>query len=367
MKVCYILPKFDVKASEHVYHKYRLISELAKSCSVAVFIERCAAKPSFDGVRKVVCLERQTAIGRFFETLFRLFLLRLEGYSLFYVHYSFFGAVTASIVSRLTGAKTLYWNCGLPHLYFKSLGERGWLKSKLNDDWPLRASLKAVDFLVTGTPLMKKYYHEEFGVPYRKILVVPNQIDLARFRAKRPDNKLPVVLFVHHMSERKGAHYLVSIAQRVLKNIKAKFVIAGDGPYLEKLQSDIKRRKLGRWMTALGNVPNKEVQKLYSQADVFLMPSDEEGFPNVLLEAMAVGTPFVASDVGGVRDVVPKSALEFVVQKGNVDGFAERLIVLLSDSRLRAKLSKDGLRHVKQYDVKKVTRLFVKALRSVKP
>jgi len=365
MKVCYLLPKFDVKSGEHVYHKYGFISELGKKCSVAVFIEKCISVPKFDDVREVVCLKRHTFFARWIETLTKLFLLRLKGYRVFYVHYSFFGAITSSIIARLTGGKSLYWNCGLPHLYFKSFGEKGWLQSKINDDLPLRISLKMVNYLVTGTPLMKKYYHEVFGVPNRKILLVPNQIDLSRFKPRRPKNKIPVVLFVHHMSERKGAHYLVPIAQRVLKKMKVRFVLAGDGPYLPKLKSEIQKKKLGKRMATLGSVPNKEVMKQYAQADVFLMPSDEEGFPNVLLESMAVGTPFVASDVGGVRDIVSKGAQEFVVPKGDVDAFAEKLLKLLSDKKLQANLSREGLEQVKQYDLKKVVALFVKTLKGV--
>jgi glycosyltransferase involved in cell wall biosynthesis len=78
---------------------------------------------------------------------------------------------------------------------------------------------------------------------------------------------------------------------------------------------------------------------------------------------MATGTPFVASDVGGVRDIVSKSAQEFVVEKGDVDKFAGKIIQLISDDKLRNKLSKDGLQQVKQYDLKKVVPLLVKTLR----
>jgi len=364
MKVVYVLPKYDEGAGEHFVHIYRLLGELGKKTNLAVLIEKMRGSPRFEHVRKVESVNSQSFFPRFFETFGKLLLLRLQGYDTFYVHYSFFGALAGSIITKIMGGKVFYWNCGLPHLFFKSFFEKGWLKSKINDDWPLRVSLKMVDYLVTGTERMKQYYHKQFGVPLKKILVVPNEIDLQRFKPKHQKNKIPQVLFVHRMSERKGAHYLVPIAERVLKKVKADFVIAGDGPYLPVLQAQIKRKKLGRWVKTLGSVPNREVMRLYSQSDVFLMPSDEEGFPRVLLEAMATGTPFVASDVGGVRDIVSKSAQDSVVEKGDVNAFADKLIELLSDEKLRAKLSKEGLRQVKKYDLRKVVPLLIRTLKN---
>lgn len=363
MKVVYVLPKYDEGAGEHFFHIYKLLSELGKKTSLAVLIEKSKGTPRFENVQHVEIVGAKNFFTRFAETFARLAMLRAQGYDTFYVHYSFFGAIAASLIGRFSGGTVFYWNCGLPHLFFKSIFEKGWLQSKINDDWPLRLSLGMVDYLVTGTERMKKYYHHQFGVPLKKILVVPNEIDLSRFKVQRANNKIPQILFVHRISERKGAHYVVPIAEKVLKKAKAQFVIAGDGPYLPTLEAQIKKKKLGRWVKTLGGVPNKEVMKLYSQSDIFLMPSDEEGFPRVLLEAMATGTPFVASDVGGVRDIVSKSAQEFVVEKGDVDKFAGKIIQLISDDKLRNKLSKDGLQQVKQYDLKKVVPLLVKTLR----
>jgi len=155
----------------------------------------------------------------------------------------------------------------------------------------------------------------------------------------------------------------VHIAKRVLNERKAKFLIAGDGPYFKKLKAEIKREKLGKWITLLGSVPNQEIGGLYQKADVFMMPSNEEGFPNVLLESMAMGTPFVATDIGGVRDIVCDSAQEFVVNKGDVNSFSEKMVELLSNKRARSRLSKDGLKHVKQYDVKRIAAQYVNAFR----
>ncbi len=365
MKLVYVLPKYDEGAGEHFFHIYKLLGELGKKTRLAVLIEKARGAPQLSNVQNIETISAKSFVPRFCETFARLLMLRLQGYDTFYVHYSFFGAIAATIMTKFFGGRVFYWNCGLPHLFFKHFWQKGWLQSKINDDWPLRLSLKMVDYLVTGTERMKKYYHQQFGVPLKKILVVPNEIDLSRFKPKHSKNKIPQILFVHRISERKGAHYLVPIAEKVLKKSKAQFIIAGDGPYLPTLQAQIKKKKLSKWVKTLGSVPNKEVMKLYAQSDIFLMPSDEEGFPRVLLEAMATGTPFVASDVGGVRDIVSKSAQDFVVEKGDINSFATKIVQLLSDEKLRNKLSKDGLQQVKQYDLKKVVPLLVRTLKNI--
>jgi len=363
MKLVYVLPKYDEGGGEHFVHVYRLLSELGKKIHVGVLVEKAKGSPKFANVKHVTIINSQSYFARFFETFSKLLAQRLTGHKVFYVHYSFFGAIAGSIITKFLGGKTFYWNCGLPHIFFKSIGQKGWLQSKINDEWPLIVSLNLVDYLVTGTQRMKMYYHEQFGVPLNKILVVPNEIDLERFKQKsRPANKVPQVLFVHRISERKGADYIVPIAERVLKKRKVNFVIAGEGPYLPELKAQIRRKKLGRWIKCVGSVPNKVIMKYYAESDVFLMPSNEEGFPRVLLEAMAMGVPFVASDVGGVRDIVSKSAQEFVVAKGDVDAFADKILQILQYDMLQGILSKEGLQQVKQYDVKKVVPVLVRTL-----
>ncbi|MER3486106.1 MAG: glycosyl transferase, partial [Chloroflexota bacterium] len=74
-------------------------------------------------------------------------------------------------------------------------------------------------------------------------------------------------------------------------------------------------------------------------ADVFMMPSLEEGFPRVLLEAMATGVPFVAVDVGGVRDILSPHQQRCVVPARDCDAFATRLVELLNDPQERAALA----------------------------
>ena len=81
------------------------------------------------------------------------------------------------------------------------------------------------------------------------------------------------------------------------------------------------------------------------------MPSEEEGMPNALLEAMAAGVPFVASDVAAVREMTPPGAEEFVLPSGDTHAFADKIKKLLQDEELRKRISLEEQQWVKQYDV----------------
>jgi glycosyltransferase involved in cell wall biosynthesis len=91
------------------------------------------------------------------------------------------------------------------------------------------------------------------------------------------------------------------------------------------------------------------------------MPSQEEGFPRVILETMAMGVPFVASDVGAVKEIIPKEMLEYVVTSSETKEFAEKLNKILSmTDRELSTLSNIEKDYVKQYDIGIITKSFIK-------
>ena len=351
MKLCYVLPKYDSKAPEHFRHTLDMLKELAKHTELTVIIEKASGTPRIPGASTRV-IKSRFPLTRYLQTKAALAEEAKRGCRCFYIHYSYYGIIAAAAVTRRYGGKTYYWNCGLPSLFHKRWGKRGVLSAKLLSEWPLRLALSKTDYLVTGTPRMKEYYHKVFAVPANKILVVPNDISLSRFKpaSLREEKSL---LFVHHLSPRKGADQLVAI-MKLLPG--AELTVIGSGPYSQTLQKE----KLAS-MHLLGAVANEEVSRYFQRCTVFIMPSMEEGFPRVLLECMATGTPFVATDVGGVKDIVPKEALRYVVPYGKPKLFAAAVQRLLSSPKERRKLSAAGLAHVKRYD----TAIVVKKLLGV--
>jgi glycosyltransferase involved in cell wall biosynthesis len=370
----FVLPEFDDDTDGHFAHTVRSLEVLARSVDLDVIVQHARGEPRIPAARRVMVQTahwrpvRLLQLGRF------LLAVRRHGCRTLYVHYSYSGAILGGLLARLTGTRLHYWHCGQVKQFYPRW-DWSWRTAvtKLNDELLLHLALRLSHRLVTGTPRMAEYYVREFGVPRTKILVVPNDIELARFRdhpdrlAARADLGLPprapVILFVHRLAPRKGAHHILPIAELVRATVpEVVFLVVGTGPMREALGREIEARGLADSVRLVGPVPNRRIATYYAAADVLLMPSDEEGFPRVLLEAQATGVPFVASDVGGVLDIVTPRQAEFVVPRGMVEAFAESATRLLKDPALRAALAEEGLRNVVRFDVDRVAGQFVTAL-----
>jgi glycosyltransferase involved in cell wall biosynthesis len=206
-----------------------------------------------------------------------------------------------------------------------------------------------------------------------KIRLLPNFVEVRRFQSVGREEarrqlglgpSQPVFLFLHRVSLRKGAGYLPELAEHLSTQLKSfTLLVAGDGPYLPDLRARVLERHLGDYFDFRGWVPNREVPVLFRAADVYLMPSQEEGFPHVLLEAMAAGCPFVAFDVGGVRDVVSPEQLPSIVLPGDLDRFASQSLRVLSDLPQRRALVENGYYRVQHFSQERVSRAFLDLLR----
>jgi glycosyltransferase involved in cell wall biosynthesis len=360
-KLVYVLPKFDSGTGEHFFHTYGLLESLARRTELAVIVEKAVGRAAFGSAR--VYTQRWASIAplRFLEALWLSFRLRAKGFRTFYVHYSYFGAIAASVTTRMFGGRVFYWHC--VSTFFKKRGWSAgavthWLKAEL----PLALTIRAVDYVVTGTQSLATLYAKTFGIGSDRVRVVPNDIRPERFESRAHQRAYHraaegysgddfVVLFVHRLAPRKGAQYILPIARGVREAVpRARFVIAGDGPMFEALRSDLRRDSgLTPYVRLLGSVPNKSVAAWFAAADAFFMPSEEEGFPRVLLECMAAGLPFVAADVGGVRDICDSTQMWSVVPPGDVPAFVERLIALERDGDRRRLLAAAGRVRVHSY------------------
>ena len=372
MKLCYILPKYDAHSEEHFSHTVRTLEALAQHVDLTVVVKRAVGNVAIAGAERIM-VQRGRGLLRLVELTQMLIAARRAGCRTFFTHYSYSGCVISALVARLTGARACYWHCGQPKQYYPDRWSLRWdvLAKKLGDELPFRLCLRLCHRLVTGTRRMADYYVREFGIECGKIIVVPNDIDLTHFRPRDPDLReakiglglppeTPVVLFVHRLSPRKGAQYLADIVARVREAVPGvTFLVAGGGPYETLVRRQVAERGVGDAVKLVGWVPNREAPRYYAAADVFIMPSDEEGFPRVLLEAQAVGVPFVATDVGGVLDIVTPIQTKYVVPKGDVAAFVECIVALLRAPELWQQLTVEGLRNVQQYDVERVAPFFV--------
>lgn len=195
-----------------------------------------------------------------------------------------------------------------------------------------------------------------YGVPVERICCVPEGVDLAYWQdvaAVEPrSSDGATILCVAHQYPRKHVADLLRALPIVRRAIpQAHAVIVGGGPQHAMLRGLMERLGLAPAVQLLGNVPDDmQVARLYRHADVFCLPSVQEGFGIVFLEAMANGLPVVATTSSAVPEVIPDQRAGILVAPGDVRALAQALIELLQDPERCAAMGVFGMNYVKQYD-----------------
>ena len=176
---------------------------------------------------------------------------------------------------------------------------------------------------------VSKYFPGEY-------VVIPNGVDVQQFNpgtTKVTSNGNKTILFVGRLEKRKGLDYLLGAYQQIkLKSPGTKLVIVGPGSLLrQKYDRLVKDRQLSD-VTFAGFVPNEELPRYYAAADVFCAPATgEESFGMVLLEAMAMGKPVVASAIKGYSQLINSGVDGLLVPPKNEAALAQAIISLLED------------------------------------
>lgn len=194
-----------------------------------------------------------------------------------------------------------------------------------------------------------------YNLDKNKIQVIPNGVDIQKFKPKNITEARkqlnfsndPTALFVGGLVPRKGLLKLVEVAKKVVKQqANTRFVIVGDGPLRGQLDQSLKAAGLTSNFIFLGNLKEDKLIAAYNAADVFVLPSIQEGQGIVLLEAQACSKPVVAFGVGGVNETVQQNQTGFLPKPDDIEGMADKLRELLSDDNLRQKMGIAGLKFV---------------------
>jgi L-malate glycosyltransferase len=179
------------------------------------------------------------------------------------------------------------------------------------------------------------------------IEVIPNFLDCAQYRPRPnpdlrarlcpPDRYDGMILHISNFRPVKRLDVVLEVFRRVRERYRAKLVLAGDGPERARLAQQAAEFDLTEHVEILGE--QDDVRELLSSADVFLLPSAQESFGLAAAEAMACGTPVVASRVGGLPEVITHGETGFLHDPDDLEGMAASALALLTDSALRNRLS----------------------------
>ena len=226
----------------------------------------------------------------------------------------------------------------------------------INDtEWLL--TYEATEVIVNSN-YMKNEIQRLFGLPFDKINVIPNGINLSNFtgierdydfrRQYAMDNE-KIILYVGRLVYEKGVQHLIAAMPKILSNYHdAKLIIAGRGGMMDELRAEASNLGLNDKIYFTGYLNSKQVQKMYKCADVAVFPSTYEPFGIVALEAMLAGVPTVVSDVGGLDEIVTHGVDGMKSYAGNANSIADSVTALLYDHQLATNVSKKAKQKVKE-------------------
>ena len=241
------------------------------------------------------------------------------------------GAWAAAIAKSLFGKKLIV-RCGYIWSAFLERESRNpWRRGVVRrlEAWVL----KAADRVVVATEPDRDYLIQRYGIAPGKIAVIPNYVDVERFRPMPSVERQPgLICFVGRLEEQKNPIALLE-AMRGLAG--AKLLMIGDGPLKASLQRKARERSVP--VEFLGNVANDRLPELLNRAQLFALPSRYEGNPKALLEAMACGLPVIAARVPGVDQVIRHGKTGYVCEPG-WQALHAGIRELLADPQRRAEL-----------------------------
>lgn len=176
------------------------------------------------------------------------------------------------------------------------------------------------------------------GLDAGRIHVIPNGVDVQRFRPPAPGERQPLsVLFVGRLHPVKGLEALIEAWRHVAARFPdARLELRGEGPLQSLLESRVAALDLEPTVRLLG--PSRAVAPDLRRAAVFVLPSLSEGLPNAVLEAMASGCAIVASRLGGTEEILEDGRTALLVPPGDATALADAMLRLLGDRDRREAL-----------------------------
>ena len=195
--------------------------------------------------------------------------------------------------------------------------------------WTLRNAAGAI---AVSADLKNKM--TELGVPDGKIQVISNGVDAERFqpqKAKASRRSLglpeegPIAISVGSLIESKGHHLLIAAVAELIQSLpKLRLYVIGEGVFRSRLEELVREKQLQGRVFLLGNRPNEELSLWFSAANISCLMSSREGWPNVVSEALACGTPVLAARTGGIPEIITSPDFGILAER-DVDSIAAGL------------------------------------------
>ena len=219
--------------------------------------------------------------------------------------------------------------------------------------------------VIVNSNYMKNELQRLFGLPYDKINVVPNGVNMTlfngvekdyTFRRKYAMDNEKIILFMGRLVYEKGIQNIIAAMPKILAGYHdAKLVICGKGGMIDELKAQVQAMGISNKVYFAGYMAGKDVQKMYKVADVSVFPSTYEPFGIVALEAMLAENPIVVSDIGGLNEIVEHRENGMKAYCGNPNSLADSILEVLYDHKLASDMVRKAKNKVRnEYNWSKI-------------
>jgi glycosyltransferase involved in cell wall biosynthesis len=296
----------------------------------------------------------QTVVDQYGKGLFYVFLSFL---------YIFFGIIAMARLAMIQKFDIIHINWPFPHIIFGLVGkafsrarilstfyglEIRWLKKK----FPY--FVKPFSLLINKSDLITAISthtaNELRRIVNKKVAIIPFSIGMSKQQAYVTDHK--EILFVGRHVERKGVNILIEAFDIIHKMIPHNLIIVGDGPERPAWENLSSRLQLGTRVKFTGWISDVKLIEQYQRCSFFVLPAiydkhgDTEGLGVVMIEAMSFAKPVIASNVGGITDVVQHDVNGLLVPPGDTKELAAAIKKLAQQKALRTKMGKKAKKSI---------------------
>ena len=372
-KLIYILNHYSKNSVQHFFHVINLLEKIAdQGVKIALVIEKCDEEPEIKHKNIEVFAQNETDKLKRAKELYAIIkMLIKKGYNKIYIRISVAATLITCLCAHKYGAKVFYWLSGDVFSFYKS-----WPFPK-NVIWMIKSYIpyycikESVDYFVTGPEYMLDYYEKEGHVKREKLRLLYNDIDVGRFQVVADEEKKVIkerlgldvnkryILQVHRFSDyRKTDFYIPYIMEFARDREDIVLLMIGSGAEEQIVREKIEQSGLKN-IEMIGSKPNAIIQDYYKACDIFINPSNSEGFPRVVIEAMASGKPIIATNAGGTRDLFTDIQQPYIVDVTDRKGFRDRLKEMVDDIQMQQKCGEANRERVQKYSTENVAQMYI--------
>ena len=247
------------------------------------------------------------------------------------------------LAGRLAGCRVIHTE----HEYFTLMRPRA--------QQLLRLLTRLADRVTAVAEPVRNFLEGTVRIPAGKLITIENGVEIHQYEAAIPYNREEwdlrnsdmIIGCVARLSPEKGHTVLLRAFRKVInRHPLARLVLIGDGEERERLQHLAADLSIGPFVRFLGL--RADVPEVLAACDLFALPSIQEGFPMVILEALAAGKAVIASEVGAIPDVIRHGATGMLVPPGDADALANAVCLLIEDKGARQRLGQTGRELVRE-------------------